>query len=78
MKSVLATLALVAAVAGCKNREGDGPGADTLRRSADTAVTEREVKDTTIVTTDTLIRQDTIKKLGGRVDTVVKTRPRQP
>jgi hypothetical protein len=62
---IMVPIALAAAVsiAAC-NRHRD-EGNDTLRHSADTSVTTRKVQDTTIVTHDTVVHSDTIKKMGG-------------
>lgn len=58
---VIATLLLGA----CKHRDDDANAADTMHKAADTNVTSRTVKDTTIVTHDTVVHSDTIKKIGG-------------
>jgi hypothetical protein len=51
---------------GCSKPGESNQGAtDTLRHAADTTVTERSVKDTTIVTHDTVIHSDTVRKMGG-------------
>ncbi len=73
MRTVVAVV-LVTALMGCEAREreaGEGDAldrgeaaGDTTMRSADTAITEREVEDTTVVRTDTTVRVDTVKKTG--------------
>ncbi|MEO8089078.1 MAG: hypothetical protein ABI703_02135 [Gemmatimonadales bacterium] len=60
MKMLLAGLALVAALSACEKR-----GQDTGRTvSVDTTVTTRSTQDTTIITSDTTIRADTVHKEG--------------
>jgi hypothetical protein len=58
---------MLATAAGCKNRSAANEN-DTARHAADTTVTERKVQDTTIVTHDTVVRSDTVKKKSGTVD----------
>ena len=72
--TALVALALAVVAAGCKGRDADGDANDTARHAADTTITEREVKDTTIVTHDTIVRSDTVVKRGGTTDTT-KRRP---
>jgi hypothetical protein len=73
----LSLAAVLAALVGCKRGEGDRGRAagDTAIHSADTVVTERTVRDTAIITHDTIIRSDTIVKRGGVVDSATKRRP---
>ena len=87
MRTVLAITVLVAALTACEAREreaGEGgaldrdeAAGDTTMRSADTAITEREVVDTTIVWTDTTVRVDTVKKTGPG-DTTARARRTRP
>ena len=87
MRTVLAVVVLVTALIGCEAREreagdrgdlgGEQAASDTTMRSADTAITEREVEDTTIVRTDTTVRVDTVKKTGPG-DTSGATRRTRP
>ena len=72
MRTALVALAFAMVAAGCKGRDADGDAGDTSRHAADTIVTEREVKDTTIVTHDTIVRSDTIVKRGGATDTTTR------
>jgi len=70
-KSMWAAAAIVVmSTAACEaKRDADADEAGT-RRSADTVVTEREMRDTMIVRTDTTITKDTVRKQGTRpVDT---------
>jgi hypothetical protein len=76
MKKTVAALALVVAVSGCKGRGGEHDDQDTARHAADTNVVERTVRDTQIVTHDTIIRSDTIVKSGTGRDTARRARPR--
>lgn len=60
MKTIGAGLALLAMLSACDNR-----GQDTGRTvSVDTTVTTRSTQDTTIITSDTTIRADTVRKEG--------------
>lgn len=60
MKTIGAGLALLATLSACDNR-----GQDTGRTvSVDTTVTTRSTQDTTIITSDTTIRADTVRKEG--------------
>lgn len=81
MRTVLAMVVLVTALTGCETRDreagGEGDAGDTTMRSADTAITEREVEDTTVVRTDTTVRVDTVKKTGPG-DTAGEARRRRP
>jgi hypothetical protein len=87
MRTVLAVAVLVTALTGCEARdreageggalERDEAAGDTTMRSADTAITEREVEDTTIVRTDTTVRVDTVKKTGPG-DTTGEARRTRP
>lgn len=60
--------AVAVALAGACQKGDQAAAGDTARHGADTNVTTRQVKDTTIVTHDTTVRSDTIVKRGG-VDT---------
>ena len=68
-----AALVAILATAACEaKRDADAEETGT-RSSADTVVTEREMRDTTIVRTDTTVTQDTVRKQGRRpvdIDTV--------
>jgi hypothetical protein len=65
----VALLAGVAMTACEAKRDTDNDETGT-RTSADTVVTEREMRDTMIVRTDTTITKDTVRKQGRRpVDT---------
>ena len=60
MKKIMAGLALFAGLSGCGKS-----GQDTGRtESVDTTVTTRSTQDTTIITSDTTIRADTVRKEG--------------
>jgi hypothetical protein len=59
---VLTGLALLFGLAACNTR-GDR---ETGRVAADTTLTTRQTQDTTIVTSDTTVRVDTVKKEGDR------------
>ena len=60
MKAILAGLALVVGLSACDSR-----GQDSGRTiSVDTIVTTRSAQDTTIITSDTTIRADTVRKEG--------------
>ena len=72
MRTAIIALALAAAMVGCKQR-GEGGAGDTTIRSADTDVSNRSVKDTAIVRSDTTVRTDTVHKMG--MDTGKKKTP---
>lgn len=57
---VIIGLALLIGLAACNTR-GDQ---ETGRAAADTTVMTRQTQDTTIVTSDTTVRVDTVKKEG--------------
>ena len=60
MKKIMAALALFAGLSACGKS-----GQDTGRTvSVDTTVTTRSTQDTTIITSDTTIRADTVRKEG--------------
>ena len=61
MKAILAGLALVAGLSACDGRRGQDSSRTT---SVDTIVTTRSAQDTTIITSDTTIRTDTVRKEG--------------
>lgn len=58
---VLTGLALLIGLAACNTRGDQETG-----RAADTTVTTRQMQDTTIVTSDTTVDVDTVKKEGDR------------
>jgi hypothetical protein len=60
MRTILAGVALVVGLGACGPR-----GQDSGRtESVDTTVTTRSTQDTTIITSDTTIRADTVRKEG--------------
>lgn len=59
---VLTGLALLIGLAACNTR-GDR---ETGRVGADTSLTTRQTQDTTIVTSDTTVNVDTVKKEGDK------------
>jgi hypothetical protein len=59
---VLTGLALLIGLAACNTR-GDR---ETGRVAADTTLTTRQTQDTTIVTSDTTVKVDTVKKEGDK------------
>jgi hypothetical protein len=60
MKTIMAGLALLAGLSACGK-----PGQDTGRtESVDTTITTRSTQDTTIITSDTTIRADTVHREG--------------
>jgi hypothetical protein len=60
MKTILAGVALVVGLGACGPR-----GQESGRtESVDTTVTTRSIQDTTIITSDTTIRADTVRKEG--------------
>jgi len=61
MKTLLAGLALVVGLSACDSRRGQDSG---RTESVDTTVTTRSAQDTTIITSDTTIRADTVRKEG--------------
>lgn len=70
MKTILAGLALVAGLSACDKR-----GQDSGRtESVDTMVTTRSTQDTTIITSDTTIRADTVRKEGELKRDTAKSR----
>ena len=62
---VLTGLALLIGLAACNTR-GDR---ETGRVGADTTLTTRQTQDTTIVTSDTSVNVDTVKKEGDKAVT---------
>jgi hypothetical protein len=63
-------LVLTVGLTACEAKRGDDDAATGMRGSADTVVTEREMRDTTIIRHDTSITTDTVRKRGTRpVDT---------
>ncbi len=60
MRTILAGLAFLVGLSACHSRRDD----DTGRKSVDTTVTTRLTQDTTIVTSDTVVRADTVTKEG--------------
>jgi hypothetical protein len=77
MRIAIIGLALAMAVLGCKGRER-GTSGDTTIRSADTNVSNRTVKDTAIVRSDTTVRTDTVHKMGGMDTTKSKAGKKRP
>ena len=72
MRTAIVALALATAMIGCKRGETRGASSgDTTIHSADTNVSNRTVKDTAIVRSDTTVRTDTVHKMGG-MDTTKK------
>jgi hypothetical protein len=61
MKTILAGLALLIGLSGCNSRRGQDTG---RTESVDTIITTRSAQDTTIITSDTTIRADTVHKEG--------------
>jgi hypothetical protein len=61
MKTIGAGLALLATLSACDSRRGQDTG---RTESVDTTVTTRSTQDTTIITSDTTIRADTVRKEG--------------
>jgi len=59
---VLTGFALLIGLAACNTR-GDR---ETGRVAADTTLTTRQTQDTTIVTSDTTVKADTVKKEGDK------------
>ena len=65
-----AALLLVIGSTACERKRDADDNDVGSRSSADTVVTEREMRDTMIVRTDTTITKDTVRKQGKRpVDT---------
>lgn len=61
MKILLAGLVVVVGLSACDSRRGEDTG---RTESVDTVVTTRSTQDTTIITSDTTIRADTVHKEG--------------
>ena len=61
-KQLTAVLAFVALSAGCREADRDTGAADNERSGADTLIESETIRDTTIVTADTTIDVDTVKK----------------
>ncbi len=59
MKTILAGLALLAGLSACNRSQDSGH-----TQSVDTTITTRSTQDTTIITSDTTIRADTVHKQG--------------
>ena len=59
MKTILAGLALLVGLSACDSRKGT-----SRTESVDTTITTRSTQDTTIITSDTTIRADTVRKEG--------------
>ncbi len=75
MKFWVAGCALLTLAMGCNRPETDRDTAAGDRHSADTVVTKRQMQDTAIVTHDTVVQTDTIRKHGTKAikrDTVRK------
>ena len=60
----LLLLSILAAVWACDDRDDDDRADREPGRSADTAVVERTMQDTVIVTRDTMVRVDTTVRRG--------------
>jgi hypothetical protein len=65
MTRFLAAAFFVLSAVAC-NKPADREPADAVRHSADTVVTQREMRDTGIIRHDTTIVSDTIHKRGTR------------
>lgn len=63
MRSILAAAVLLAGASACESRAGDGNESATVD-AADTVITPRTTQDTTIVTRDTSVEVDTIRREG--------------
>jgi hypothetical protein len=61
-KRLTAVLAIVALSGGCGDADRDTRAADNDRAGADTMIESETIRDTTIVTADTTIDVDTVKK----------------
>ena len=61
-KHLAAGLAIVALLSGCREAERDTGAVDNDRAGVDTIIRSETVKDTTIVSADTSIDVDTVKK----------------
>ncbi|HEY5940629.1 MAG TPA: hypothetical protein VIT87_07410 [Gemmatimonadales bacterium] len=61
MRILLAGLVVVVGLSACDSRRGEDTG---RTESVDTIVTTRSTQDTTIITSDTTIRADTVHKEG--------------
>ena len=61
-RRLTAVLALVVLSAGCKAADRETGAADNERAGADTIIESETIRDTTIVTADTSIDVDTVKK----------------
>ena len=61
-KRLTAVLAFVALSAGCTERDRETGAADNERAGADTIIESETIRDTTIVTADTSIDVETVKK----------------
>jgi hypothetical protein len=66
MRTILAGLVLLVGLSGCDNRRSQDSG---RTESVDTTITTRSTQDTTIITSDTTIRADTVHKEGELRDT---------
>ena len=64
MRTTLAALVALMALAGCnpRNNRETGAAGDTARTDVDTSISSTRVKDTTVVKTDTNVDVDTTKK----------------
>ena len=61
MKTIVAGFVLVVGLSACDSRRSQDSG---RTESVDTIVTTRSTQDTTIITTDTTIRADTVRREG--------------
>jgi hypothetical protein len=67
MKTILTGLALLAGLSACDSRR-------SRTESVDTTITTRSTQDTTIITSDTTIRADTVRKEGELKRDTAKSR----
>ena len=68
MRKLAAIVAIVALLGACKAADRDTGAADNDRAGVDTLVESETVKDTTVVTADTSIDVDTVKKTDNIED----------
>jgi hypothetical protein len=61
MRTILTGLALLAGLSACDSRRSQDAG---HTQSIDTTITTRSTQDTTIITSDTTIWADTVRKEG--------------
>lgn len=68
MRKLTAVLAFVALSVGCREADRDTGAVDNDRAGADTLIESETIRDTTIVTADTSIDVDTVKKTDNIED----------